>query len=59
LLIGPNSWCKLEEASLNLSTNERSEFLPPNPFLSPDSKSKPALNMTHEATKTYSFLHYF
>jgi hypothetical protein len=43
LLIGPNSWCKLEEASPNLSTNEKSDFFHPNPLLSPDSKSKPAL----------------
>ena len=42
LLIGPNSCCKLDEASTNLSTNESSGFLAPGPFSSPDSKSKPA-----------------
>jgi hypothetical protein len=29
LLIDPNSWCKLEEVNLSLSTNERSGFLQP------------------------------
>jgi hypothetical protein len=32
LLIGPNSWYKLEEASPSLSTNERSGFLAPQPI---------------------------
>ena len=48
--MAPKSWCTLEEASPNLlSTNERSGFLPPqpNPFFSPDSKSKPARPKLH------------
>ena len=48
LLIGPKSWCKLEEVSPNLSTNERSGFLPPNPFFSPDSKSRLALTCSEK-----------
>jgi hypothetical protein len=45
LLIGLNSWCKLEEASPNLSTNdERSGFLPPQPiFLAPTPSLNPPL----------------
>ena len=55
LLIGPNSWCRLEEASPNLSTHERSGFLAPSPFLSPDSKPKPALSalLLHSGAATW------
>ena len=35
LLIDPNLWYKLEEASPNLSTNERSGFFPPQPIFEP------------------------
>ena len=35
LLIGPNSWCKVEEASPNLSTNERIGLLAPQPIFEP------------------------
>ena len=35
LLIGPNSWCKFEEVSPNLSTNERSGCLAPQPIFEP------------------------